>query len=119
MRGLSGGAWGGGFLLRLFQVGNLQAYAFSLRPRHRRADLLHGFPLMLLFIVFAPLVTALLILVGAPGAADALCSARARQPSRRWPRSLATMRGRRFPIRQFVADQREAGVFNFCSARTA
>jgi NADH-quinone oxidoreductase subunit L len=25
---LSGGSWGGGFLLRLLQVGNLQAYAF-------------------------------------------------------------------------------------------
>jgi NADH-quinone oxidoreductase subunit L len=28
VRGLSGGSWGGGFLLRLLQVGNLQAYAF-------------------------------------------------------------------------------------------
>jgi NADH-quinone oxidoreductase subunit L len=28
VRGLSGGTWGGGFLLRLLQVGNLQAYAF-------------------------------------------------------------------------------------------
>jgi NADH-quinone oxidoreductase subunit L len=28
VRGLSGGAWGGGFLLRLLQVGNLQAYGF-------------------------------------------------------------------------------------------
>jgi NADH-quinone oxidoreductase subunit L len=28
VRGLSGGTWGGGFLLRLLQVGNLQAYGF-------------------------------------------------------------------------------------------
>jgi len=28
VRGLSGGTWGSGFLLRLFQVGNLQAYGF-------------------------------------------------------------------------------------------
>ena len=28
VRGLSGGSWGSGFLLRLLQVGNLQAYAF-------------------------------------------------------------------------------------------
>lgn len=28
VRGLSGGAWGSGFLLRLLQVGNLQAYGF-------------------------------------------------------------------------------------------
>ena len=28
VRGLSGGAWGLGFVLRLFQIGNLQAYAF-------------------------------------------------------------------------------------------
>jgi len=28
VRGLSGGVWGGGFLLRLLQVGNLQAYGF-------------------------------------------------------------------------------------------
>ncbi len=28
VRGLSGSAWGGGFLLRLLQIGNLQAYAF-------------------------------------------------------------------------------------------
>ncbi len=28
VRGLSGATWGGGFLLRLLQVGNLQAYAF-------------------------------------------------------------------------------------------
>ena len=28
VRGLSGASWGGGFLLRLLQVGNLQAYAF-------------------------------------------------------------------------------------------
>ncbi|MEO7165735.1 MAG: NADH-quinone oxidoreductase subunit L [Chthoniobacterales bacterium] len=28
VRGLSGGTWGSGFLLRLLQVGNLQAYAF-------------------------------------------------------------------------------------------
>lgn len=28
VRGLSGGAWGSGFVLRLFQFGNLQGYAF-------------------------------------------------------------------------------------------
>ena len=28
VRGLSGGTWGSGFLLRLLQVGNLQAYGF-------------------------------------------------------------------------------------------
>ena len=28
VRGISGGAWGTGFLLRLLQVGNLQAYGF-------------------------------------------------------------------------------------------
>jgi len=28
VRGLSGGTWGVGALLRLFQIGNLQAYAF-------------------------------------------------------------------------------------------
>jgi NADH-quinone oxidoreductase subunit L len=28
VRGLSGGTWGSGFLLRLLQTGNLQAYAF-------------------------------------------------------------------------------------------
>ena len=28
VRGLSGGVWGGGFVLRFLQVGNLQAYAF-------------------------------------------------------------------------------------------
>ncbi len=28
MRGLSGAAWGCGFVLRFLQVGNLQAYAF-------------------------------------------------------------------------------------------
>jgi NADH-quinone oxidoreductase subunit L len=28
IRGLSGGTWSGGFLLRLLQVGNLQAYGF-------------------------------------------------------------------------------------------
>ena len=28
VRGVSGGTWGFGALLRLFQVGNLQAYAF-------------------------------------------------------------------------------------------
>ena len=28
VRGLSGGVWGSGFLLRLLQVGNLQAYGF-------------------------------------------------------------------------------------------
>ena len=28
VRGISGATWGGGFLLRFLQVGNLQAYAF-------------------------------------------------------------------------------------------
>ena len=28
VRGLSGATWGSGFLLRLLQVGNLQAYGF-------------------------------------------------------------------------------------------
>jgi NADH-quinone oxidoreductase subunit L len=28
VRGLSGGAWGAGFVLRFFQIGNLQAYSF-------------------------------------------------------------------------------------------
>jgi NADH-quinone oxidoreductase subunit L len=28
VRGISAGTWGAGFLLRLFQLGNLQAYAF-------------------------------------------------------------------------------------------
>ena len=50
----------------------LAGLRFSFRARHHRTHLLHGFPLMLLFIVFAPLITALLILVGAPARVTAL-----------------------------------------------
>ena len=38
----------------------------SLRARHRWPHLLHRFPLMLLFIIFCPIVAAILIMVGAP-----------------------------------------------------
>src|SRR6266487_757458 len=39
---------------------------------HRRAHLLHGFPLMVLFIIFCPIVAAILIMIGAPARRTAL-----------------------------------------------
>src|SRR5213596_3738797 len=42
------------------------------RLGHRRAHLLHGFPLMVLFIIFCPIVAAILIMIGAPARRTAL-----------------------------------------------
>src|SRR6266516_3303530 len=39
---------------------------------HRRAHLLHRFPLMVLFIIFCPIVAAILIMIGAPARRTAL-----------------------------------------------
>jgi hypothetical protein len=47
----------------------------SFRTRHHRTHLLHSFPLMLFFIVFAPLLRRCLILLGSPARWTA-CSAR-------------------------------------------
>src|SRR5437773_1120734 len=42
------------------------------RLGHRHAHLLHGFPLMVLFIIFCPIVAAILIMIGAPARRTAL-----------------------------------------------
>src|SRR6266568_3184954 len=42
------------------------------RLGHRRAHLLHGFPLMVLLIIFCPIVAAILIMIGAPARRTAL-----------------------------------------------
>src|SRR6266699_1626376 len=44
------------------------------RLGHRRAHLLHGFPLMVLLIIFCPIVAAILIMVGAPARKTALAA---------------------------------------------
>ncbi len=55
----SGATWGFGSLLRLLPSRQPAGLFVSLRPGHRRADLLHRFPMILLFIVFCPLLAAL------------------------------------------------------------
>src|SRR5213078_856602 len=44
------------------------------RLGHRHAHLLHGFPLMVLFIIFCPIVAAILIMIGAPARKTALAA---------------------------------------------
>src|SRR5207245_9919120 len=50
----------------------LAGLRIHLRARDRRPDLLHRFPMILLFIVFCPIIAAALILLGSPARTTAL-----------------------------------------------
>ena len=78
----------------------------SLRFGNRWPDLLHTFPVILLFIVFCPIVAALAILLGAPARRTALWAAGLDARRDTAAAYLAFQTGRRrFSIRLLASDQ--------------
>ena len=117
VRGASSATWGVGALLRLLQVGNLQAYSFLFGLGIVGLIYFTVFPLMLLFILFAPIVAALVILLGAPARRTAV-----------WTSAFTLVvtlllfsfvrSGSRLSIRHLIFDQRNVGAAFLPSAST-
>ena len=112
--------WGIGSLLRLPPGRKLAGLLFSLRSRHHRPHLLHSFPLILLFIVFCPLLAALLILIGAPARLTALLGRRADTRRDAASRFFVFDTGQRgFQFVTSLSDQCDVAASSSCSAPMA